>query len=178
MPNALGHQEMKNAADNMMLQHTTFISDIFTVHVLTNHFSPPVVVTQQCIGETQWLILWQWWWQLKNRLYLYMWSIRYLQLPVIISDILKCLLKSQAPAPPFTQQYLLNWLQLACMSTLQILSSCHPTNYLEKANPCQRTVDVILRHMWLMDTSKDVTTHTCHASEFFFCSINRKLNSN
>ena len=51
MPNALGHHAMKNAADNMILQHTTFISYIFTVHVLTNYFFLPVAVAQQCTGE-------------------------------------------------------------------------------------------------------------------------------
>jgi len=42
-----------NTADSMMLQHTTFLSYIFTVHVLTNHFPLPVAVSQQCIGETK-----------------------------------------------------------------------------------------------------------------------------
>lgn len=168
----------------MILHHTTFISYIFTIHVLTNYFSLPVAVAQQRIGETQWLILWQWWWWwwwLKNRLYLHRWLqisfIRNLKLPIIISNILTCLLKSEAQILPFPQQYLLNWLQLTCMSTLQILSCCHPTNYLKIANWCQRTVDVILRHRWLMDTSNDVTTHTRCASEFFLSYINRKLNS-
>jgi len=53
MPYALGHHVMKNTADNMILHHTTFISYIFTIHVLTNYFSLPVAVAQQRIGETQ-----------------------------------------------------------------------------------------------------------------------------